>query len=53
MWQRMALVASVGGATLGPEGVRCPRVRECQDRRMRMGGWGSTLIEAGVGWGMG
>jgi hypothetical protein len=30
--------------TLGPEGVRCPSVGECQG-----GGWESTLREAGGG----
>jgi hypothetical protein len=44
---------SVGGATLGPEGIRCSSVGECQGRKMGVGGWmGSTLIEVG-GRGMG
>jgi hypothetical protein len=43
---------SVGGAALGPEGVQCTSVGECQGRRMWVGGWGSTFIEAG-GEGMG
>jgi hypothetical protein len=36
----------VGGAALGPEGVRCPSVGKCQGRKTGGGGWGSTLIEA-------
>jgi hypothetical protein len=32
-----------------PEDVRCSSVGECQGRRIGVGGWGSTLIEAG-GW---
>jgi hypothetical protein len=39
----------VGGALLRPESVRCPSVGECQGRRTGVGGWGSTLIEAGEG----
>jgi hypothetical protein len=39
----------VGRETLGPEGVQCPNVEECQDRRMGVGGWESTLIETGEG----
>ena len=38
---------SVGGMALGPERVRCPSVEEYQDRKVEVGGWGSTLIEAG------
>jgi hypothetical protein len=38
---------SVGGEALGPEGVQCPSVGECQGRRTGVGG--STLIEAGGG----
>ena len=40
---------SVGGMALGPERVRCPSVEEYQDRKVEVGGWGSTLIEAGGG----
>ena len=43
---------SVGGAPLGPEGVQCPSVGECQGKKTGVGGSGSTLIEAGGG-GMG
>jgi hypothetical protein len=40
----------VGGEALGPEGVRCTSVGECQDGKTGMSeGWGSTLIEAGGG----
>jgi hypothetical protein len=39
----------MGEETLGPVGVRCPNVGECQGRRMGAGGWGSTLLEAGEG----
>ena len=39
----------MGGAALWPEGVQCPSVRECQGGKVSMGGWGSTLIETGVG----
>ena len=46
MWQRMALLASVGVEALGPEIVDCPSVVECQDEKTRVGWWlGSTLIE--------
>jgi hypothetical protein len=34
---------------LGPERVRCPSVEEYQDRKVEVGGWGSTLIEGGGG----
>ena len=40
--------SSVGGEALGPEGVRCFHVGECQGRKMGVGGW-STLIEAEEG----
>jgi hypothetical protein len=30
-----------------PDGVHCPSVRECQGRRMGLGGLGYTLIGAG------
>ena len=38
---------SVGGLALGPEGVQCPSVGECQGGKMGVGGWETTLIEAG------
>jgi hypothetical protein len=28
---------AVGGKALGPEGVRCPSIGECQDGKTRMG----------------
>jgi hypothetical protein len=43
---------SVGAEALGFECVQCPSVRQCQGVWTGVGGWGSTLIEAG-GWGMG
>jgi hypothetical protein len=42
----------VRGKARGHEGVRCTSVEECQGGGMGVGGWGSTLIEAG-GWGDG
>jgi hypothetical protein len=30
---------SVGGEALGPEGIQCPSVVECQGRKMGVGGW--------------
>jgi hypothetical protein len=40
----------VGGEVLGPESVQCPSVEECQGRKTGVvGGWLSTLIEAGGG----
>jgi hypothetical protein len=45
MWQRLALLASVGGEALGPEGVQCPSVgdwgagREREDRSGWLGEW--------------
>ena len=42
----------MGGEALGPEGVQCPSVGECQGGRMGVGGWGSTLIEQGEGLGV-
>jgi hypothetical protein len=39
----------VGGEVIGPEGVQCPSVEECQGRKAGVGEWGSTLIEAGEG----
>ena len=41
--------SSVGREALGSEGVRCPSVGECQGGMTGVGGWGSTLIEAGGG----
>jgi hypothetical protein len=38
---------SVVGDTLGPEVVRCLSVGKCQGGRTGVGGWRSTLIEAG------
>jgi hypothetical protein len=32
-------LTSVEGAALGPEGVRCSSVGECQGGRMGVGGW--------------
>jgi hypothetical protein len=29
----------VGGAALGPEGIQCPNVGECQGGKMGVGGW--------------
>ena len=50
MWQRIALLASMGGEALGPECVRCTSVRECQGGETGVGRWvGHTLIEAGGG----
>jgi hypothetical protein len=37
----------MGREALGSVKARCPSVEECQDREV--GGWGSTLIEAGGG----
>jgi hypothetical protein len=34
----MALLATVGGEALGPEGFQCPSVGECQGRKTG-GGW--------------
>ena len=49
----MALLASVGGVALGPEGVRFPSVGECQSGRLEwVGRWGHSFMEAGGG-GMG
>jgi hypothetical protein len=39
MWQRMALLASVGGAALEPEGIRFPSVGKFQGGKTGMGGW--------------
>jgi len=40
----------VGGEALGLGKARCPSVGECQGREAGGSGWGSTLIEVGVGW---
>ena len=39
----------VEGVVLGPEVVPCPIIRECQGVKIGVGGWGSTLTEAGGG----
>ena len=39
----------MGAEGLGPEGVRCLSVGEYQDGKTGVGGWGSTIIEAGEG----
>ena len=36
-------------AALGPEGVQCPSVGECQGEKKGMGGWERTLTETGEG----
>jgi hypothetical protein len=44
----------VGGAALGPVGVRCLSVGECQGRKAGVGGWvGEHPYRGreGVGWG--
>jgi hypothetical protein len=33
------LLAAVGGEALGPEGVRCSSVGECQGGKTGVGGW--------------
>jgi hypothetical protein len=39
-----------GREALRPEGIHCPSVGQCQGRKTEgVGGWGSTLIEAGGG----
>ena len=43
----------MGKEALGPEVVHCPSVGECQCGKMGVGGWVSTLIEAGEGGGIG
>jgi hypothetical protein len=44
----------MGGVALGPVGVQCPSVRECQGGKAEVGGgWRSTLIETGRGDGIG
>jgi hypothetical protein len=45
--RRWTCWTSVREETPGPEGVQCLSVRECQGGRMRVGKWGSTLIEGG------
>jgi hypothetical protein len=42
-------LTSVGEEALGPEGVWCPSVGECQGGRTGIGGWRRALIEAGGG----
>ena len=42
----------MGGEGLVPVKAQCPRIGECQGSEVGVGGWVSTLIEAG-GWGMG
>ena len=37
------------GAALGPDGVQCPNVGECQGGNVGVGCWGSNPIEAGGG----
>jgi hypothetical protein len=37
------------GEALGPVKARCLSIGECQGGEERVGGWGSTLIEAGGG----
>jgi hypothetical protein len=37
----------MSGEALGPEGVRCPNVGECQGGKTGVVGWVSTLREAG------
>jgi hypothetical protein len=39
---------SVGEEALRREGIQFPSVGKCQGRTIVVGGWGSTLIEAGV-----
>jgi hypothetical protein len=41
--------ALVGVSGKDPEGVQCPSIGECQNRKMEVGECGSTLIEAGGG----
>jgi hypothetical protein len=43
----------MGGEVLGPEDVQCRSVGECHSRRMGVDRGGSTLIEVGVGGGIG
>jgi hypothetical protein len=43
------LATSMGGEALGPVKARCSIVGEYQDTEAGVGGWGSTLIEAGEG----
>jgi hypothetical protein len=39
-------------AVLGPEGVQCPSVEECQGRKARLGGWGGDHPHRGRGGGL-
>ena len=44
----------MGREALGPVKNLCPSIEECQDGKVGVVGWGSTLIEAGrgeMGWG--
>ena len=38
-YQWMALLVSVGGEALGPRGVQCPSIGECQGGKMEEGRW--------------
>jgi hypothetical protein len=40
---------SMGREALGPVKNLCPSIEECQDGKVGVVGWGSTLIEAGGG----
>jgi hypothetical protein len=43
----------MGGEALGPEGVQCPRVGECQGGKIGMGGWVGLYPHRGRGKGEG
>ena len=43
----LPFLASVGGEALGTVKAGCPSVGEYQGEEVRVGGWWSTLIEAG------
>jgi hypothetical protein len=51
MWQRMALLDIIGRSGPWACGDSMPQCRGMPriERQERVGGWGSTLIEAGVG----
>ena len=52
--RRWPYLASMEGETLGPVKTQCPSVGECEGIRWEwVGEWGSTLVEAGRGDGMG
>ena len=53
MWQRMALLDISGGEALGPEGVRCPNVGECQGGKIGVGVWVGEYPHRGRGRGDG